>query len=168
MKRQAVVDAPDATLAIDETVTALPVGVVHDDVEGSHGAKVPGATRHQRKIMLAQVGDDELLERSWPKWSVAPVDGEGHDLPAERVADQVGSNLALPQGAVGKVVERCFARARLVDGEGLRAIRAADLRQVGVVGAIRRQAAPLDPPFAQQLALRLAALAWGRSCHRPQ
>src|SRR2546422_2268589 len=97
MKRQAVVDAPDATLAIDEAVTALPVGVVDDDVEGSHGAKVPGASRHQRKVMLAQVGDDELLQRSGPKWSISTVDGKGHDLPAQRVADQVGGHLALAQ-----------------------------------------------------------------------
>src|SRR5439155_7445164 len=103
MKRQAVVDAPDATLAIDEAVTALPVGVVHDDVEGCHGAKVPRTSRHQRKVMLAQVGDDELLQGSRPKWSVGPVHREGHDLPAERVADQVGSNLALAQCAVGEV-----------------------------------------------------------------
>src|SRR5437764_1892273 len=130
MKRQAIVDAPDVILAIDQAVTALAVGVVDDDVEGGHPAKVFGASGHQRKVMLAEVGDDELLHRPRSQWSVSPIEGEGYDLPAERLADQVGSNFALAQRAVGEVVQWHFARARLVDGESFHTLGAVHLRQI--------------------------------------
>jgi len=77
--------------------------------------------------MLAEVGDDELLYRPRSQWSVSSVEREGNDLPAERVADKEGRNLALAQRAVGEVIEWCFARAGFVDGESLRTLRAVDL-----------------------------------------
>ena len=116
--------------------------------------------------MLPKVGGDELLERAGSHGAVGAIDGQRHDLPVERRADQVSRYLALSERAVGKIIERRFARRRLVDRECLRTGVAADVREVGVVGAVRHQATRLDPAPAQQALLGLVTRERRRLSHR--
>src|SRR5260370_9991921 len=106
--------------------------------------------------MLAEVGDDELLQGARSHWAVVAIDGERHDLPVECGANQVSGDLTLPERAVREIVERRLAGRRLVDRERLGARVPADVGQVGVVRAIGHQPARLDPTLAQQALLGLA------------
>src|SRR4030081_178731 len=106
--------------------------------------------------MLAEIGDDELLEGAGTQRAVVAVDRERYDLPVERGTDQIGGHLPLPERAVREIVEWRFARGRLVDPQRLAPRISADLGQGGVVGAGGHQPPRLDPALAQQLLLRLA------------
>src|ERR1700674_1219511 len=117
--------------------------------------------------MLAQVGDDELLEGTGAKWAVVTIGGEGHDLPVERGADQGGGPLALPERSLREIVERRLARRGLVDRERFCARLAANVCQVGVVGAVGHQPARLDLALAQQALLGLA-IRQSRGAHHGQ
>src|ERR1700686_2986634 len=99
--------------------------------------------------MLAQVGDDELLEGAGAQGAVVTIDRKGYDLPVERGAHQVGGYLALPQRSIREIVKWRLARCRLVDRERFRARLPANVCQVGVIGAVRHQPARLDLALAQ-------------------
>src|SRR5207302_10550220 len=117
-------------------------------------------------IVLAEVSDDELLQRAGAVRAIIAVDREGDDVPAEGGAHQVGRHLALAERAIGEIVERGLALRRFVDGERLGAIQAAHLGQVGVVGTVGHQPARLDPPIAQEASLRLTRKLSSRLRHR--
>src|ERR1700674_5159369 len=106
--------------------------------------------------MLAQVGDDELLEGAGAQRTVVTINRKGYDLPVERGADEVGGYLALAERSVREIVKRRLARCRLVDRECFRARLPANVCHVGVIGAVRHQPARSDLALAPQALLRLA------------
>src|SRR5437879_13625298 len=61
---EAIVDAPDVAVAVEQAMTAFAVGVVDDHVERGHGAKVGSPGGHPREVMLADLGPDKLLHRA--------------------------------------------------------------------------------------------------------
>src|SRR5882762_5126164 len=100
-------------------MAALAVRVIDDDVERRHRPEVSGPRGHEREVMLANVGDDELLQRAWSHRTLIAINRWWHDLPIERGADQIGSHLALAQGAIWEIVERRLTLRRFVDAERL-------------------------------------------------
>ena len=139
-------------------MAALAVRVVDDHVERRQRPEIGGSRRHQREVVLAEVGDDELLQRARSHRAVLPIDREGHHLPVERGTNQVGGHLALPKRAVREIVEWRLSRCRFVDRESLAAGVPPHLGKVGVVGAIGHQPARLDAALAQQALLGGAVL----------
>src|ERR1700674_3618070 len=99
--------------------------------------------------MLAQVGDDELLEGAGAQGAVVTIDPKGYDLPVERGAHQVGGYLAITQRSIREIVKRRLARCRLGYSEHFRVVVPANVCQVGVIGAVRHQTARLDLALAQ-------------------
>ena len=156
MKGEPVVHAPDVPVAIQQAVAAFAVGVVDDHIESGHGAKGRCPSGHQRKIVRAQVSDDELLERARTQRAILTIDREGNDVPPEGRADQESRDLTLAESPLGEIVQRRLAFGRLVYTEGFGTIRAAHLGKVGVIRAIRHQSTRFDPPGAQQALPRLA------------
>src|SRR5438876_11607229 len=105
MKGEAVIDAPDVSVGVEQAVTAFAIAVLDDHAKGGHGAEAFGPRGHQGEVMLPKVGGDELLERAGSHGAVGAIDGQRHDLPVERRADQVSRYLALSERAVGKIIE---------------------------------------------------------------
>src|SRR5438094_648476 len=87
-------------------------------VEGADALEalvVPGALA-QREVVLLEVGRHEALQRALAVRSLLAAHRERHQVPAERLRQVPGGQLAAEE-AGRKVPERPLAAARLVDGE---------------------------------------------------
>ncbi len=79
------------------------------------------AIRHRARVhdvdrRILRVGLHPRLEAAWTERGILPPDGRGDVAPAQRPIDNVGGDLASPQGAGREVPQWPFAAARLVDG----------------------------------------------------
>ena len=113
---QAVIDAPDVVLVVDEHVTALAVGVVRDHVEhghvAQHGMQV-GARLVDGEVVLLVVGGDEPLHAALAQRPVTD-DGGRYQIEAHRMAQRVRRELTSVQTRL-EVPQRPFTTERLVD-----------------------------------------------------
>ena len=125
MKTNAVIDRPEAVVAVAQDMAGFAVAVVDDQIKGRDAPE----QRMQRlfvlksEIVLVEVGLDKELHRTL---AVRPntQHSRGHQRPAKSLADQIGGQFPIAQRAMGKIPQRRLALARLVDCQRLEAIAA--------------------------------------------
>ena len=111
-----VVDGPDMVVGVDQTMTALAVGVVGHHVEHRDAAELFVELRagfEEREVVLGEIGLHEPLERTGPERSVS-FDGWWHDVQTHRLRQPVGGDLAAKQSG-WEVPQRAFPSERFVD-----------------------------------------------------
>jgi len=145
MEGQAVVDAPDVTVRVQQAMPALAVGVVNDPIEGRYDPKVRLVGGHHGEVVLLEVGVDEELEGPRAQLATGAIDGRWDNAPPEGLADQVGGHLPLAQRPLWEIIERSLPLGRLVNRQRLLAF-GADLGQVRVVRAVGHQAPDPNRP----------------------
>ena len=96
----------------------------------------------------ALINVDPSLHHPWAERS-APPDGLRHDVPAEGVRYDIGSDLASAERSSWKVPERTFTGARLVDAAQLVAL-VADVAQQVCIGRIDKLAQDSEVALAQR------------------
>ncbi len=114
-----------------------------------HAAELVAMVLEQREVVVVGVVLDEPLHAADAGRSVAQH-RVGDDVPAERVGDLVGRDLAVTQRAAREVPERPLTLLRLVDRQHL----LAGVTQVDQQRRVRRPGQPpedLHLPVAQQI-----------------
>ncbi|NDG65101.1 MAG: hypothetical protein EBY29_16815 [Planctomycetes bacterium] len=103
-------------MGIDQTMATLAIGVVADEIERGHALQLVmgGFVFKHCEVVLLEVGIDESLDRTNAVRSVIAGNGEGNDIPAERVAEFVSSNFTFPK-PVREVPQRSFADMGFID-----------------------------------------------------
>ena len=96
---------------------------------------------------------DEALHGALTERALGPLDGFGHEAPAQRLGEHVGGDLA-PEEPAGEVPQRPLALERLVHGQQLLSLQAAGHEQ-------RRVRAPGDAPVDLHVTLEEDALDLG-------
>ena len=85
-------------------------------------SELVGTLVFQGVVILLGVVLDELLHRADAMRPV-PNDGEGDDVPAENLAQQIGRVLPFIERAAGKIPKRGFAFFRFIDGQAFVAVQ---------------------------------------------
>ena len=136
---QAVVDAPELPVFINETVAAFAVGIVGDGVEDGHALQLRQQLRIiEGVVMFFGIVVDEKLHRAEAAGASAQERGR-HEVPAEGFGCEVGGGFAVAERAIGEIPKRSLAAARFVDGEQADAV-ADDVDKEGVIRAPAHQA----------------------------
>ena len=89
-----VVDAPDARVFVDQNMARLAVGVVGQNIERAHRAKLIVqilALFKNREVVLVGVGLDQQLHRTFATWAVAQH-GWWHEAHTHRFRKSIGGD----------------------------------------------------------------------------
>ena len=155
MERQTVVDAVGPTIAAQQAVTRLAIGVVGYEIEQAELAKIVDgdAVFVHGEVVLAEVGVDERLDRTLAERANADRGRRNYRHPEGR-SQPIHSHFALVE--VGwEVPERSFTVTRLVDPLGRDLVAAGrvagDGHQQGGVRAVGHTTLHLDLARFEQL-----------------
>src|SRR5262249_7233557 len=117
VEAEAIVDRVEAAVAAEQTMPALAVGVVRDQIEGAEARErrpLPRTPR-DREVMLVELGVDEQLHGAWAIGALARERRRDEPEP-ERLGQLVGGHLA-PVEPPREVPERPLAALGLVHPE---------------------------------------------------
>ena len=138
VKGQRLVDAPELSVHAPQHVVRLAVGVIGNQVEAADGTELVGglfikAVPGYGVVVLPGIVFHEELGRADAVGAVAD-DGEGDEIPAQHLAQQVGGVLPFVKRARGKIPQGNLAANGFINGFALPSVER-QLGEKGVVGS---------------------------------
>src|SRR5215203_3647440 len=134
MERQAVIDAPDVSVPSLQTVAALPVRVVGDQVKERDALELFGEFLLVLKEISPAIMINEELHGAHAIWSISDHSAR-NEPPAKNLTCEIRSIFTSVQGASREVPERSFTPLGFIDGDRLGLPLQLQLHGKGVVGA---------------------------------